>query len=386
MDPFDLNNILVTDNHCHGLEKQQSHLDEDAWKSYFTESSDVETRASSAETSTYYHRLLHRLGDFLETEHTEAKVLSARAALGTNELIRTLFADAGIGTMIIDQGYPAADQIIPMKTFGEITNCDYGTLPRLESLFQDLIRESSSLDELMDLVRYDLSDLRSKGHVGLKSIVGYRTGLDICHWNPSDVRQSYTQAMQEVTYNGIVRLGHKPLLDTLLHLAFEAATIQELPVQFHIGYGDRDVDLRKASPLELRSTLENERYRSMPVVLLHGCWPYFREGAYLASVYPNVYFDISFGIPFLSMAEMRSMTSAVLGSAPLSKIMYSSDGVRIPEIFWLAARDGRKLISSVLAEMVGFEELTTKEAQVAGHAILSNSATKLYGVTSRRQS
>lgn len=70
----------------------------------------------------------------------------------------------------------------------------------------------------------------------------------------------------------------------------------------------------------------------MKVVLLHGCWPYFREGAYLASVYGNVYLDLSYAIPFLSMGEMTAMTRAALAVAPFTKLMYSSDGARVPEL------------------------------------------------------
>ena len=57
----------------------------------------------------------------------------------------------------------------------------------------------------------------------------------------------------------------------------------------------------------------------MPVVLLHGCWPYVREGAYLASVYGNAHLDLSYAIPFLSAGEMRAMTRAALGVAPIDQ-------------------------------------------------------------------
>jgi predicted TIM-barrel fold metal-dependent hydrolase len=182
-----------------------------------------------------------------------------------------------------------------------------------------------------------------------------------------------------------VRLGHKPLLDTLLHVAFEAAAAQELPVQFHVGYGDPDVDLRKASPLELRAVLEEPAYRPMSVVLLHGCWPYVREGAYLAAVYGNAHLDLSYGIPFLSVGEMRSMTRAALGLAPFGKLMYSSDGGRVPELHWLGAHDGRRVLGQALGELVDDGDLTADDARNAGERILRGNACALYGLEGVRR-
>jgi predicted TIM-barrel fold metal-dependent hydrolase len=129
----------------------------------------------------------------------------------------------------------------------------------------------------------------------------------------------------------------------------------------------------------LRSVLEDSAYRSMPVVLLHGCWPYFREGAYLASVYGNAYLDLSYAVPFISIGEMTSMTRAALAVAPFSKLMYSSDGSRIPELYWISAKDGRKVIGSVLGELVADGDLDPGQARDAGERILRDNALRLYG-------
>jgi predicted TIM-barrel fold metal-dependent hydrolase len=117
----------------------------------------------------------------------------------------------------------------------------------------------------------------------------------------------------------------------------------------------------------------------MPVVLLHGCWPYFREGAYLASVYGNAFLDLSYAIPFLSTGEMTSMTRAALAAAPFTKIMYSSDGARVPELHWMGARDGRRAIGAVLGELVADGDLDNDEARRAGEGILRDNALRLYG-------
>ena len=125
--------------------------------------------------------------------------------------------------------------------------------------------------------------------------------------------------------------------------------------------------------------LEERDYRGMPVVLLHGCWPYFREGAYLAAVYGNVHLDLSYAIPFLSIAEMTSMTRAALGTAPFSKLMYSSDGARVPELHWLGAVDGRRVLGRVLDELIADGDLDRDEALSAARMVLRGNAAALYG-------
>lgn len=379
-DPFDLYDVALVDNHCHPLENVQGHLDVTRWREHFTESNDSETAGKSASNTAYYRRLTERMSKFYDVSPAEEEILEKRASFSTADLAGRLFRDGGIGGVVLDLGYPDPSRSLTPKEFTDATGCQYGALIRLELLFQQRIGESGSFDTLTEMLREDLSDLRGRGYTGMKSIAGYRTGLDVLRWTKDAALKAFTQARSEVDRKGRVRLGHKPLLDTLLHLAFEEASAQELPIQFHVGYGDRDVDLRTASPLELRPVMEDPKYRAMPIVLLHGCWPYFREGAFLTAVYPNVFLDLSFGIPFLSMAEMRSVASAALGAAPLSKIMYSSDGTSIPEIFWMSAHDGRHILSLVLADMVQEGDLTGEQAAVFGRAILADNAQELYGL------
>ena len=63
-----------------------------------------------------------------------------------------------------------------------------------------------------------------------------------------------------------------------------------LPVQFHVGYGDSDVDLDRCNPLLLTPLLRAIQPTGVPVMLLHN-YPYQREAGYLAQVFPHVYVD-----------------------------------------------------------------------------------------------
>jgi uncharacterized protein len=382
--PLDLTDVQVVDNHCHAVDQRQGHRDVEAWRAHFSESPDPRMRSVDVADTVFYRRLLTEMAAHYAVPGQEETVLAARANLGAEELTGRLFRDAGIGALVVDTGYPDPSTALTTAQIGAAARCPAVSLLRLELVLQDLVARHARYDDLRDAVRDRLSDSRRKGFSGFKSVAGYRTGLDIRRWQRDEVDVAFAAARQEVRSSGMVRLGHKPLLDSLLHVAFEVAAAEELPVQFHVGYGDPDADLRKANPLLLRAVLEERAYRSMPVVLLHGCWPFVREGAYLAAVYGNAHLDVSFGIPFLSRQEMRAVMQAALGAAPVSKLMYSSDGARVPELHWMAAHDGRRLLGQVLGEVVDDGDLTAVEARTAGERILRDNAVALYGITAGR--
>jgi hypothetical protein len=379
-DLIDLTDVPVIDNHCHAIEAVPV-TDVPAWRQLFTESPDMAMRANHVVHTAFYQRLIRAMSQHFEVACSEESVLEARAARTTQELVSSMFRDASIAGVVIDTGYPEPDKAMAAGAFRAASQARRASLLRLEVRFQQLVAQHKSYDDLLSAVRDELAGARRAGFAGFKTIVGYRTGLAIDRWPLEDARAAFTSAREEVERSGAVRLGYKPLLDTLLHLAFEAAAAQELPVQFHVGYGDPDVDLRKASPLELRNVLEERAYRSMPVVLLHGCWPFVREGAYLAAVYGNAYLDVSYAIPFLSRGEMLAMTRAALAAAPFTKVMYSSDGARVPELHWLGAHDGRRALSAALGQLVADGDLDAVEARRAGERILRDNAFELYGLS-----
>jgi predicted TIM-barrel fold metal-dependent hydrolase len=75
---------------------------------------------------------------------------------------------------------------------------------------------------------------------------------------------------------------------------------------------------------------------------------------------------------------MFSFTHQALGVAPISKLLYSSDGIGVPEIHWMSAMDGRRVIGQALEELVAHAELTIPEAEAAGESMLRGNAIQLY--------
>jgi predicted TIM-barrel fold metal-dependent hydrolase len=374
MSEVDLAGVPLVDQHCHGLVPLPEG-DLIAWRACFTESRDEGTRRDHVTTSLCYRRLLGSLASFLGCEPDEEAVLEARSRLGRG-LVGRLVADAGIQTLVLDRGFPIGEVLT--DDLWRAGGADTASLLRLEPLMERLVPAHASWPELRAAMAAALRDVRGQGYVGLKSIAAYRTGLEIRPWDEEEVAR--TLAATRRRPDGPYRIEEKPLLDALLLVALGEASRQGLPVQFHVGYGDVDADLRLGNPLHLRWVLQEPRYRGAPIVLLHHCYPYTREGAYLAAVHERVHLDLSFGIPFLGLAELEACARAALAVAPSSKLLYSSDGVWVPELHWLAARDGRRVLGRVLGECVAWGELRLGEAEAAGVAILRDNASRLYGL------
>ncbi|HEV2660407.1 MAG TPA: hypothetical protein VGU68_07370, partial [Ktedonobacteraceae bacterium] len=107
-------------------------------------------------------------------------------------------------------------------------------------------------------------------------------------------------------------------------------------------------------------------------------YPYYQFGAYIAAIYPHVYFDLSYTIPFLEKLEMLHFTRQALSIAPVSKLMYSSDGIHVPEMHWAGAIRGRKVVGQVLQEMVDADELDEPLAYRLAQQLLRDTAYSVY--------
>jgi uncharacterized protein len=377
MEAVDFTQVPVVDNHCHGIQQDQTFEDITSWRRAFTESTDPGMPRDHVATTSFYGRLIRTLAEFLDCEPEEELVFAARVGRDGRELAGALLRAANVEALLLDTGFPAPEEVVPVPELGQIGDCRAEPMLRLETLMEDLLAEHDSLEEVREALAAALDDVRGQGFVALKSIAAYRTGLDIREWSREEGEDSF-QTYKRDAAEGHARIVHKALLDTLLRVAFVQASLQEVPLQFHVGYGDADTDLLLGNPLYLRPVLQRSDYLGMPVVLLHECYPYTRQGGYLAAVYENAYLDLSYGIPLLGYNEMLSYTRAALGVAPSSKLMYSSDGIGVPELHWISALDGRRVLGQALGELVAYGELGLLEAEAVGESILRGNAMRLY--------
>jgi hypothetical protein len=372
---MDLSAIPIIDHHAHSLLKPEATHNAAGFVQWFTESTDPDIHARHTPSGLFFRTGLRWLAELLDCLPTLEAYLAARAAQSYETWTRRLFSEANISILLCDYGYQSAAGYTHQQ-LQALLPCRVERILRLEVLAQDLIVQYGSFDQMLEAFDATVSRARADGYVALKSIIAYRTGLDIVLTSRAEAAAAFGPLKEEARRQGQVRLASKPLCDYLVERALQQAVAQELPVQFHTGFGDSDADLRWANPLHLRRLIEQVR---CPLVLLHAGWPYYRELAHLAAIYPNVWLDLSLAIPFATTG-IPAMLRDILGMAPFSKVMFATDAFVMPEIFWLAARWGRWGLSQILDEFIAAGFLTQAEAWAAAAAILGENALGLYNL------
>ena len=142
--------------------------------------------------------------------------------------------------------------------------------------------------------------------VGFKSIVCYRTGMNVSvHGNEEEKLDALKDVLEAYKQTGVIRLAHKALNDEVVRITLAVAEKCGKPgnmccliswsrfeyrlVQFHTGLGDNDITLSLSSPAHLQPIIK--AYPKALFVLLHSSYPYTREAGYLTAMYRNVYLD-----------------------------------------------------------------------------------------------
>jgi predicted TIM-barrel fold metal-dependent hydrolase len=375
---MDLSSIPVIDHHTHSLLREGGPFTMAGFQRFFTESDDARIHSGHAGQTLFFRWAVKELAAYFGCEPRPDAVLAARNAVPPDELAQRMFRDANLAVLLIDYGFGAAINLFPEELHARLP-CRIERILRLETMAQDLILENENYGRFLEAFTARVENTRASGHVGLKSIIAYRTGLAIKEWSREEAQQAFQRARERANQDGNVRLADKPLNDTLVLRALEVAQKEQLPIQFHTGFGDPDVDLLLANPLYLRPLLQSGRFEQVPFVLLHASYPYTRELSYLASVYANVFMDISLAIPYVA-ADIPTLVRASLSLAPTSKVLFSTDAYSIPEIYWIAARWGRWGIGTVLEEWQQAGIVSANEADEIAHQMLHKNAESIYGL------
>lgn len=377
--PLDLASIPILDHHCHAFLRRDLPYSALEFQRFFSEGGDDTIVAEHTANSVFFRWAIKELAKFLGCSPTTEAVLATRSATPLNELAARMLRDANIPVLLIDYGLAGADRMTVSDMKASLPMCRIEPILRLETMAQELILKHETFDRVVEAFVATVEEARSAGHVGLKSIIAYRTGLAIRDPGKNEAMETFRTVKERAKRDGAVRLADKPLNDYLLLRALEVAEKQALPLQFHTGLGDNDLDMLYANPLHMRPLFESSRYRHVPFVLLHASYPYVRELGYLASLYSNVWMDVGLAIPFATV-DIPSVWRQALSLTPTSKVLFSTDAYSIPDIYWLAARWGRRGLAQVLDELVALGAFTQDEAGDAAHRILHGNAEKLYDI------
>lgn len=373
---MDLSGLPVVDGHCHPLFPDPWAITAGTFLALFSEGRPG-TMTAHIPHSGYFRRALPALARHLGAAPTVEGVLERRQILG-REAARRQLTERCVTALLVDTGYPP--EAMPLLEMRRVLPCAIHELFRIETCAQALIPKSLGYDEFLDAFRQELTAAAQRC-VAFKSIVAYRSGLAIRPWERREAAEAYRGVVARVQAGGSPRLTEKPLLDTLFAAALEVSKETRRPLQIHVGFGDPDIDLLQTNPLLLRPMLEDSRWAEVRIVLLHLAYPYFREAACLAAVWPQVYVDMSLAIPFLGPGSIMPLIET-LSLAPASKLLYGSDLGGLPELLALSADWARAVLGEALGWLSERGGVTEEEAQAIGRQILSENATALYRLPS----
>ena len=396
----------VIDNHGHNLLRLQGLKTED----FLTITSEATGRAlADTPTSLAHLRAVRQLRDLynLPADAGWPAILKKRDEWlhdDPNSLTKKCLE--GTQTILVDDGLADDERVEPYAWHDKYTLSPCKRIVRIETLGADILAALHQRNQLP--VGAAITDGDACGQawltfmtafeqalavaieepdiVGFKSVICYRTGLDIRMGQDVDVLADGLRAFRKHFLPDCVsrkfRIDSKGMNDALvittcrlIRAGYRERDISK-PFQFHTGLGDNDISLLDSNPGCLQPLIE--AFPTVPFVLLHSSYPYTREAGYLATVYRNCYLDIGEVFPMVSRDGQEKIIRQALELTPWSKLLWSTDGHYFPETYWLANLQGRQAIEKVLCEYVEQEDLTVSQALQAAQAILFENSNWLY--------
>jgi uncharacterized protein len=337
----------LVDHHCHGVVGRD--LDRPAFELMLTEA-DYVGRPGVTMFGSQLGLALRRwcppvLG--LPAHTGPEEYLEVRAGLGWKEVSRRFLRAAGLGALYVDTGFEPEPLTTPAE-LGALAGAPSREVVRLEQVAEavaaGLAGQAGAAAGFGPAFQAALAE-RGRDAAGFKSVAAYRVGLDLAPGRPTGTEVAVAAAHWLDTPSG--RPGR--LADPVLHRFFIwCAADLGRPIQFHVGYGDRDVDLHRCNPLLLTGLLRALEPAGVPVMLLHN-YPFHREAGYLAQVFPQVYVDAGLATHNLGRGSAALIAEA-LELTPFGKFLYSSDGFGLPELHYLGAVLFRRGLSRFLRD------------------------------------
>ncbi|MCQ4083449.1 amidohydrolase [Streptomyces sp. RB6PN25] len=359
----------LVDHHCHGVVRGDLGLG--SFEPYLTESN-----APAAPGTTFFdtqtgfavRRLCPPLLG-LDAHCPSAHYLARRRELGAYESCRRLLRGAGIGTFLVDTGLPG-DLTGP----GELASAAGGTaheIVRLESLAEQVADTSGTVEGLLANLGEAVHSAAATA-IAFKSVAAYRHGLALAPEPPGPGEVRYAAGRWLAGRESGGRLTDPVLLRHLLW----SAVATGLPLQLHTGFGDPDLRLDQADPALLTEFVRATAGLGTELVLLHG-YPYHRQAAYLANVFPHVHTDVG-----LALTHTGARASAVLAEflelAPFGKVLFSTDAYGLPELYVLGARLFTHALGRLLDEWVAEGAWSAADAERVASMIAAGNARRIY--------
>ena len=306
-------------------------------------------------------------------------------------------------TILIDDGFDEAQVLEPFQWHDKFTRSPCKRLVRIEELASDILSDlhdegqlpndlSTTSDEACQdawekfLATYSaaiLDAFSSPSVAGFKSAICFTVGLSISPDSDNGLHSFSNEFLPTCVENDfdIKAKGMNDALVTITCRLLSAAHSQQKftkPLQFHTGIGNKEIPVLTSNPAYLQPVIE--AFSDVPIILLHASYPYTRIAGYLATVFKNVYLDISAVFPEISRDGQEKVLRECVEMTPWTKLLLETDGHWFPETFWLANVQGREALKKVLGEYVREGDLSVEEAISGTRQILFENANVVYGL------
>lgn len=389
---FDFKCYPVVDAHAHPF--MPSRQNPIYGRRYILSSNRYRTVPEEDIRSTLAYRMilleLARLFDLPKNSPDEV-IIAARDAMSGKDYkayVEMLFQDAGIRAFLSESGFPIQGERLrteEVKAFEEATaSIQVREILRLEMICNHLVADASQpmlFDEFLEMFHRHVEErIQNGGVVALKTTIGYFSGLEILDPSPKEAEISYY-----AHYYGGQSERHiqKAFRDFMVYRWVDLCAKHGLPLQVHTGAGDPpSCDLRLMNPALLYQFLNRKDTGAIPIVLLHGGYPFVEEMAFMVNGYANVWTDVSSMTADDSIAVERALP-ILLEKIPLTRLMYGSDGAGDVDPIWFAAVNFKKVLARVMQMLVERGVITDSWAEQAASWILSENAIRFYRLSSK---
>ncbi|NPV43932.1 MAG: amidohydrolase family protein [Firmicutes bacterium] len=362
---MDLKSIPIVDSHCHLFDLAFKKRNLAGLLSLSLEQWDVK----HLEDTLIYKRFIKALAEFYEISCDEAEVLKARERTCERDYrgyVKNLFEHAGITDVVVDLGYKPAE--VNIQDFKDFVPCNVHYVFRIETLLDKLWEQKRDFNEALELFRTTLYKQVETGVVAFKSIIGYRTGIKVTVPDYKEAKKAY-----EIENN------EKIFRDFFFNETIRICKQVDLPFQIHAAFGESNVNILNNNPLLLKNILDEQAYKDVKMVLVHGGYPYSFEAGYLVAMYPNLYLDFSEMIPWLTFDAKHGLKK-ILDMAPFSKVMYGSDGYIVPEIHFFGAVEGKRILGEIIGELVKSKILSESQGLELAESVLYKNAKAIFKI------
>ncbi len=258
--------------------------------------------------------------------------------------------------------------------------------PRFRRIFGAVLERQLELSgtamptTLADYVAFVIDSLerrRASGFVGLKMASAYVRTLDFRRTDRATAESAWRTLSQP---GALDPAAHKALADHLAFLIAEWAVSRRMPMQIHTGFGHAEPGLRitTANPLLLESFLGDPALNTLPVILIHGGFPYSSSLTALAQMYGNVRLDYSW-MPYLHHHIVGRVLEEWLELLPADRVMYGSDTAS-PELHYSATQRARRALDGVLESGVKDGIWTMRKASWLAERVMHANLCDVYGI------